>query len=1123
MQYDNYASLLSTIQDAWHGHYSLPHLTQTLTTYQSTIARLTEPQPVPQSRQRVEAKQFTIGDAPVDLRDSGPPGTETGRKTVDYVLHTSQLLQLDEVETVRLIHTAYAAAATAEAVQPLSERIMRLYYARRYNLYVSVLDLVLMYENPSFPAELLLPINQYVSALLAPSSGLLSHVLSLIAALTTQLLSSLSSSSAASLALTTATAASSNLTAAALLPHRIQELSHLCSLLLAISRKHPPTAAEGTQLIATLQSLSTLATQQQQQQQQSTADTTATTAALLPLTPELDTARRVCYSLLTALLSSLSVKLAAVQSSLQPDTDISAFVTALQSEGDKQWTSINFNAAWFLCWSLFLRRLKPVLPSLAVDDAAVTNTLLMALSSDVGLVGVVYREWLSTAHSTAVGRVSAAPVGWERREDVSEVWTELYGSLLLHAGDEVELMRDEEAMGDDSNFYYLLLSLSTLCQQSERNVSLLWSLDQTTHLIQSCLDQPTSALLASPLLYALVSLLTSLTLDRSADYGLRVWELLNDSASLSWHTVFSIFDQVARLYLPLPPASLQQTVAQPANVITADQSALLCALLSVLTAVVLSSMEVQSLLLGSQGAQYKPLDRLFALLGCRVDTVLKSAVLDAINALCAGERHACVDVWERMERAGMLAREDGTVAAVGGKAGGSGGGAGVWYDVEEVESVQRRYMLTIAFARLVLTLLSSAPLPSPSLSHYLSFLTHHLFLSLSDRQYERPIERWKLTETCLAIAALCIESSSPTTPSITPSQHYEDTTGLSLVRDLLQGRELLVKLLETLSRCYQLLEAAASTTVTPLASMTAEGGEHVSVLERGETEAVRYVEGSMVAVLRVLWLVMSAESEWMEVLKADSSAVKGAGGGRLYSLSSLLFGHGQEALVIAHATAYVEGGGSVVGRVMSERERRRRREREEELEAWKGAAEEREEKEKRMAEEGTVDDRDSEEDEGGYIPYYCTLLLHHLATTSPSRLSNLLLASHLAPDISRSLASLLTSTQLPSHASQPTEASRTHQARIEAVRLLREGVVDGGLGLVLLGFDVGVNGESGHGRLELSDRRFALDAIIELVQKPRSVTLLHTAQHSTQYTCGEYGERYGTVCSSMTIQTLSRR
>ena len=1089
MQYDNYTSLLSTIQDAWHGHYSLPHLTQTLTTYQPAIARLTEATPSPASRQRVESKQFRIGDAPVDLRDSGPPGTENGRKTIDYVLHTSQLLNLDEIETVLLIHTAYATAGTAAAeagkVQPLSERIMRLYYGRRYNLYVSVLDLVLMYENPSFPMSLLLPINQFVSALLA-SSGLLSNVLSLIAQLTTQLLATSSStSSAASLALTAASATSSTLTATALLPHRIQELSHLCSLLLAIARKHPPTAAEGTQLIATLQTLSTLTTQQQQQQQ-STMDSTTPL-----LTPELDTARRACYVLLTALLCSLSVKLESVESAVQSESDVSGFVSALQVEGDKTWTSINFNAAWFLCWSLFLRRLKPILPSLAVDDTAVTNTLLMALSSDVGLIGVVYREWLSTSNSSAVGRISSAPVGWERREDVSEVWAELYASLMLHAGDEVELMRDEDTkLGEDSDFYFLLLSLSTLCQQSERNVSLLWSLDQTTNLIQSCLDQPPSALLSSPLLFALVSLLTSLTLDRTADYGLRVWEVLSESSSLSWHTVFGIFDQVARVYLPIQPTALQQPPSQPANVITAGESALLCALLSVLTAA-LSSVEVQSLLLGSQGAQYKPLDRLFALLGCRVDTVLKSAVLDSINALCTGERQVCVDVWERMERAGMLTRDDRVAGAAGAVAvGGSkgGGGVGIWYDVEEVESVQRRYMLTIAFSRLVLTLLSSAPLPSPSLSHYLTFLTHHLFLSLSDRQYERPIERWKLTEACLAIASLCIESATPT--PIRQRDAPEAVVGLSLVRDLLQGKELLVKLLETLSRAYQLLEAAASTTVAPLPSTTVEAGEHVSVLERGETDVVRYVEGSMVAVLRVLWDVMSCESEWTELLKTEAG-VK-ATGGRLYSLSSLLFGHSQEALVIAHATAYVEGGGSVVGRVMSERERRKRREREEELEAWKGAAEEREEKEKRMAEDVAVDDRDTEEDEGGYIPYYCTLLLHHLATASPSRMSNLLLASHLAPDISRSLASLLTSTQLPSHASQAAEASRTHQARIEAVRVLREGVVEGGLGLVLLGFDLGVNGESGNGRLELSERRFALDAIIELVQKPRSVTVPHT-------------------------------
>ena len=96
------------------------------------------------------------------------------------------------------------------------------------------------------------------------------------------------------------------------------------------------------------------------------------------------------------------MKLDAVASSVQSESEVSGFVSSLQSVGDKNWTSVQFNAAWFLCWSLFLRRLKPILPSLAVDDAAVTNTLLMALSSDVGLIGVVYQEWLSAASSTAV-------------------------------------------------------------------------------------------------------------------------------------------------------------------------------------------------------------------------------------------------------------------------------------------------------------------------------------------------------------------------------------------------------------------------------------------------------------------------------------------------------------------------------------------------------------------------------------------------------------------------------------------------------------------------------------------------------------------------------------------------
>ena len=186
-----------------------------------------------------------------------------------------------------------------------------------------------------------------------------------------------------------------------------------------------------------------------------------------------------------------------------------------------------------------------------------------------------------------------------------------------------------------------------------------------------------------------------------------VWHIQSSRHTLPAHaTIYTSTDHTHSQPMPSQPISPHCSV-------------LYCLLLTA----ALSSVEVQALLLGNQGAQYKPLDRLFALLGCRVDTVLKSAVLDAINALCTGDRQACIDVWERMERAGMLTRDDGLVGAVGvaGAAAAIGSGVGVWYDVEEVESVQRRYMLTIAFSRLVLTLLSTTPLPPASLSHYLHF------------------------------------------------------------------------------------------------------------------------------------------------------------------------------------------------------------------------------------------------------------------------------------------------------------------------------------------------------------------------------------------------------------------
>ena len=1018
MQYDLYTSLLSSIQDAWHGHYSLSSLSSLLSSHLLPLSSVVDPPPSPSSRASIESRNVRIGDASIDLYDTGDP-TRTQRKTIDYLLHIATQLHIDELLTVRLVTAA--SASTSPSTLPLDQRVVTTHFTRRYNLLVALLDLLLMYHNPAFPSDLLLVIDQCVEALL--ERGLASTLIRVIGEVADRV---------------------KRVEGGTLQSQLTQELHHLLRILLALTRKVPLQAAQAVELLALLQRLSG-----------GLEEGGAGAGGLIGGGVDVEL-QFTCYSLLTSFISTLDAQLtdlvtqhpppsASLPSSQFPlpssssDAAVKAYIAAISSQGEREgstgWRHFTFQAAYLLSFSLFLRRVKPLYPDVSTSDLQVTNLLLLSISADVSLFSHVYTQLLTSPILTVD----------PRRGEMAEVWTQLYSALTCEAADELELLKDDEPHAPEvGGYYYLLMSMAALCRMWEGGVEVMWGAGEggVVGLLKSDLGPttPVTPLLASPLLPAYIALLSALTQDGEAGGGQeagenawKVFEILRGTELLSWRLMFFIFQQVIQLYLPpSPPPAVPPPPPPP---ISPPESALLSSFLSLFTSV-LASPAVQSAF-AAKSSEYRALDRLFALLGCRLDTPLKSHILDALTAFSHSAPVIASQVWERMDRAGVLPRGEGTVQ-------------GLYYDVEEVESVQRRYPLTIAFSRLVLTLLCVGP-PPPSGVDYVRFVTSTLFLSLNDRQYTQPLERWKLTECSLACATLVL-----TLDDTAGGGTGSDPLALSIAKELLAGKEALVKLLEVISRAYQLLEAESTPPDTP----HTEGG---SALERGE-EGLRAIEGSLSCGVRLLWELTRREEEWVERIRRD--------GTRAYTLSSLLFNHPQEVLVIAHATAHLSlYPPSFATRTLAEREAERRR-----------------------SEGGEEEGVDEEEDGRGVIAYHSALLFHSLTRTADTRLAHLLLASRLAPDISRAFAAQLRLTQLGSSLSG-AERNSAHLARIELVKTLVESVEReggeggegevGGVGVVLLGFDVGRGEVMQKTRLQASDRKFTLDALIDLVRKPR--------------------------------------
>nr|KAJ3421288.1 hypothetical protein HK105_004009 [Polyrhizophydium stewartii] len=251
--------------------------------------------------------------------------------------------------------------------------------------------------------------------------------------------------------------------------------------------------------------------------------------------------------------------------------------------------------------------------------------------------------------------------------------------------------------------------------------------------------------------------------------------LNNDQACEFGHILWSTFFRtlngyIDRLNQPVPAAELQP-----------DEAQLIAAFLRLLARVVSSSFTARRVLCENQ--HFRALHTLFMLLVSRIHVEMKAAFLEAIAAFCTPTDEGAEivqQVWILLEQSQIVPTLS-TATGAGAPASGDrrvglqgdallAGAQGIAFDLLEIETSLQTYPETLAFLRLLKTLLSNPPnslvaavyenLGSPDrvggIRPYLRFVIDDVLLRISERPFANPRERWVVIEACLQIIQLSV-------------------------------------------------------------------------------------------------------------------------------------------------------------------------------------------------------------------------------------------------------------------------------------------------------------------------------------------------------------------------------
>ena len=261
--------------------------------------------------------------------------------------------------------------------------------------------------------------------------------------------------------------------------------------------------------------------------------------------------------------------------------------------------------------------------------------------------------------------------------------------------------------------------------------------------------------------------------------------------AVSWTAIFGLLEQWATAGAAQRPAQQagpgQIGAANTPHVhrhqhqLTLSQQDVLLAqsFLRLLSAVVTYSVAVRVTISGH--TRFRAIPTLVSLIPLSIPLELKGALLDTLACFClpgGGNSgvEICRSIWTLMERLELI-----NVRVPPGTTGATLSSVkGIEMELEEIESVHKLYPETIPFLKLLSTLIHTPrsipaydriadseplntipdalgqPYRAPGIGPYVAFVIDNVFSRISQREYLRPTDRWRMNDLCLCFVERCL-------------------------------------------------------------------------------------------------------------------------------------------------------------------------------------------------------------------------------------------------------------------------------------------------------------------------------------------------------------------------------
>ncbi|PPQ63451.1 hypothetical protein CVT24_004983 [Panaeolus cyanescens] len=313
--------------------------------------------------------------------------------------------------------------------------------------------------------------------------------------------------------------------------------------------------------------------------------------------------------------------------------------------------------------------------------------------------------------------------------------------------------------------------------------------------------------------------------------------------------------------------SQQQFMIGPKDVVLARS------FLRILGTVVTHSIAVRTTIAGH--GQFRAIPVLLSLIPLGIPLELKGALFETLSAFCepgAGPAgiEICKSVWTMMERLEVINVRLGPNTGIGASL---ATGKGVEVELEQVEAAHRVYPATIAFLKLLTTLIHTPkqiplqdratgaeplntipdnlgqPYRIVGIAPFTSFVIDNVFNNIPNRDYSRPSDRWKINDLCLnfierSLASFNLESL---VAGLDDGPLKMETVAPLLIHP---GFDIMKRLLTT------------TPLQTTILSYIVEG---LAGFEKGLADEEIYFRNTIVRVLRIVYRVLEIQDIFLDV------------------------------------------------------------------------------------------------------------------------------------------------------------------------------------------------------------------------------------------------------------------